>query len=181
MLKKEGEWKTWKNTLSWLDLLVDSKTDFEPETFEKNDSVTIFWSSGTTGDPKGVLLSFDMMARLVLAEKSVFVDSSVNLETFIMTTNFFHAGGFTFALINGIKSCNNIVIFSDGIVKASDLHQAIDYFHPTVLKLGSHHAIELGYSQPLFESLNLSSVEYILPMGAPVYKGKDYFMFKLPQ
>ena len=57
-----------------------------------------------------------------------------------MTTNFFHAGGFFFALTNGVRNGNTVIIFSakdeDNVVTAQDLQQAChDYkvsFFPTI-------------------------------------------------
>ena len=68
--------------------------------FEKSDDAVLFWSSGTTGDPKGIIYDFDLLARMIINENSVFVDSSVELKSTILTTNFYHVGGFTFSLIS---------------------------------------------------------------------------------
>jgi acyl-coenzyme A synthetase/AMP-(fatty) acid ligase len=152
--------------IKWFDFITESENSVIPneENFMSTDDVLIFWSSGTTGTPKGALYNFDMMARMIIYEKSVFLEDTIDIRCFVMTTNFFHAGGFTFALINGIKSVNTIIVFTSkeesSVITSEDLFQVCDTFKPTILKLGSHHAIQLGYNQPKYPNLDLTSLLY---------------------
>ncbi len=153
--------------------IIDVEFKKESSVMRPNDTAMIFWSSGTTGDPKGIQYSFDMLARMIRNEETIFFKPvEVDFSTFVMTTSFYHTGGFTFALINGIKNFNNVIIFDDNgrDVTAQDLYQACHLYQPTLMKLVSSHAILLGYSKP-DEGLDTSSLKHILPMGAPVYQG----------
>lgn len=177
--------KNWKEEnhelyriVKWSEFLKEGDSlNKEPneENFEAEDDVVIFWSSGTTGAPKGAIYHYDLLARMVTHEKSVFVDPSLDLSTMLVTTNFFHAGSFTFNLVNGIKSCNTIIVFSspdeDSVIKPTDFHRACHDYKVKLMKVGSHHATHLGYAVPEDPTLDLSSLQYILPMGAPVNQG----------
>ena len=163
---------------TWTEFTEISKDLKETEVNEENikpeEEVVIFWSSGTTGEPKGVLFHFDLLARMIVFEKYVFLEDHFELESFALTTNFYHAVGFTSSLINNIRSGNQVIIFpsteKNCIVKPEELHEICHKFRPSVMILGSHHAIQLGYTKPK-EGLDLSSLKNLLPMGSPVYKG----------
>ena len=147
-------------SMSWSEFLKkgEGMTEKANETnFNGNETVMIFWSSGTTGTPKGIMYSFEMLARQLIFEETAFSLPLPPNEMghFIMTTNFFHAGGFHFAFTNGIRNGNTVIIFSakdeNNVVTAQDLQQAChDYkvsFFPRFLlkKLTKSKAIFLQF------------------------------------
>ncbi len=155
--------------VDYQDFLAEGKAEpdetFESATdFEADDDVLFFWSSGTTGLPKGASYSYDQMARMILHEQSVFVDNTVDTRTVLMTTNFFHAGGFTFALVTGVKNCHTLVLFASkeesAVITPEDFFRAAHEYRPSVMKVGSHHAIKLGYSKPEVKDYDLTGVQY---------------------
>ena len=103
-------------SVSWSEFLEEGQHECEiqAKNFDKNDHALIFWSSGTTGTPKGIIYHFDMIARQILFEKTSFAIplEPTKIGHFILTTNFFHAGGFWFSLINGLRNGNTVIVFT---------------------------------------------------------------------
>lgn len=77
--------------------------------FEKNDPSIIFWSSGTTGDPKGIVLDFSYALRMINFQENYFNAPDGDHETFLVTTNMFHIGGFFYTLLNGLRHGQSII------------------------------------------------------------------------
>ena len=131
-------------SMSWSEFLmkgVEMTEEINETNFDENETVMIFWSSGTTGTPKGIMYSFEMLSRQLKFEETAFSLPLPpdKLGHFIMTTNFFHAGGFHFAFTNGIRNGNTVIIFSakdeDNVVTAQDLQQACHDYKVSLFSL----------------------------------------------
>ena len=143
----------------------------EVETFEEDDTVIIFWSSGTTGLPKGIQHSVKTFQYVIGDMESRMAFNDVLGMT---TTCFFHVGGFFYPLKNLIHERSSWV-FNHGpdLDNAPDtcqvLFEEIDLFKPSYLMFGSHHLVMLSKAKPK-KSLNLSSPMLVMPMGSTVPK-----------
>mgnify|MGYP002041990115 FL=1 len=143
----------------------------EVETFEEDDTVVIFWSSGTTGLPKGIQHSVKTFQYVIGDMESRMAFNDVLGMT---TTCFFHVGGFFYPLKNLIHERSSWV-FNHGpdLDNAPDtcqvLFEEIDLFKPSYLMFGSHHLVMLSKAKPK-KPLDLSSPMLVMPMGSTVPK-----------
>ena len=87
-----------ENILAMLDDLLDERMAPDPVEIQdtKNETCIIFWSSGTTGLPKGICHSHFSALHLVGFAKDMVEQDSPQ----VTTTCFFHIGGFTDATIS---------------------------------------------------------------------------------
>ena len=147
-----------------------SKTDFEVDPFEDDDTAVIFWSSGTTGQPKGIQHSINTFKYVI---GSIEERRPIHNLVGLTTTCFFHIGGFFFPFsIIHEKHCR---IFNHGPdLENADtneiLFRQIDKFKPSYLMFGSHHLVSLSKAKPKDKSLDLSSPLIVSPMGSTVPK-----------
>ena len=143
----------------------------EVETFEEDDTVVIFWSSGTTGLPKGIQHSVKTFQYVIGDMESRMAFNDVLGMT---TTCFFHVGGFFYPLKTLIHERSSWV-FNHGpdLDNAPDtcqvLFEEIDLFKPSYLMFGSHHLVMLSKAKPK-KPLDLSSPMLVMPMGSTVPK-----------
>ena len=143
----------------------------EVEQFEEDDTIIIFWSSGTTGLPKGIQHSVKTFQYVIgdLESRRAFND-----VLGMTTTCFFHVGGFFYPLKNLIHEKSSWV-FNHGpdLDNATDtcqiLFEEIDLFKPFYLMFGSHHLVMLSKAKPK-KSLDLSTPMLVMPMGSTVPK-----------
>ena len=133
---------------------------------QEDDTVLIFWSSGTTGLPKGIQHTFKALKYMIYN-----MEKSGSVDKVMTTTCFFHAGGFTTPLENLVRKIQ--VVFNHGTdIDTEDtcqiLYKETDLFKPKRLIFGSHHMVQLSQNGPKDKTLDLSSVLFVSPMGSTV-------------
>ena len=134
-----------------------------PAKVEDDATLVIFWSSGTTGRPKGIRHGRKFLMRSL-------VKSSFPPDTLLQTTCFFHTGGF-FAPLDGGLYNGFTVVFHNPNTTAQSILKSVDKYKPLAIVCGSHHAVQLSMMNSEHQGLDLSSVKIIAPMGAAVYSG----------
>ncbi len=127
-----------------------------------NETMVIFWSSGTTGAPKGIGHGANFLLRSL-------VKSSFSASTLLQTTCFFHTGGFFAPIDGGIYNGFRIVFRNaNECITAESLMENVEEFKPSVIVCGSHHAAQLSTCQN-FQTYDLSSVLIVAPMGSALH------------
>ena len=129
-----------------------------------NERAVIFWSSGTTGNPKGIVNTHE--ALIMNFTSKIFSPPATGNDCFLQTTCMFHGGGFLFAIINCIRNGVKLITFClrDG-VSTEDIFHACDKYQPSVLMVGSHHGFRLSNANAP-KGLKLNSVLSIVPIGS---------------
>ena len=135
--------------------------DFKAETVHENDPALIMYTSGTTGQPKGILLNYRHLQGSPQAMK-YFVDLSER-DVKLCAIPLSHIGGFIY-----IQNC---IIFGISLV-------LMDRFHPfEFLKLVQEHKVTCFHIvPPMYTALltlkhidqfDLSSLRWVVVFGAP--------------
>lgn len=133
-----------------------------PEDVNVDDTTIIFWSSGTTGMPKGICHSHRFM-------KGSLNDTAFPDCTLMQTTCMFHAGGFILPFDGGIHNKLPIAFMNPNkTITAHDLFEQIFAHQPSVLICGSHHVVQMAGTPT---DHILYSVKIVAPLGASVQDG----------
>ncbi len=138
-------------------------TEFDPKAVP-----ILFWSSGTTGKPKGILLPNDTLMSWMRGWGS----NDMPKYIYLQTTCFFHGGGFL-GPINCIMGESSTTFFPieklEGKDCVSKLYKAVEQLKPTYITGGSHHIMRMCFSpRSASEDFDLSSVATVAPLGASV-------------
>ena len=160
------------NFHSYHEILNEAENKSQPPLLQNGppkdeDTCIIFWSSGTTGLPKGIEHSFKSF-RYITYTKLNKQDGGIGKT--LTTTCMFHCGGFGMIFDNLLQK--SPVIFNHGtdidIDAAQILFREIDCFKPIRIVFGSHHMLQLSKQKPTDKSLDLNSVLMASPMGSTV-------------
>ena len=132
-----------------------------------DETAIIFWSSGTTGIPKGIQHSVKYMKRYLYLFELMKSRGPRKIPK-ITTTCFFHVGGF----ISPFDLWSTVIFNSgsdlDGEHCTELLYKEINCFKPQSMVCGSHHLVQMSQNPPINDSLDLSSVLTVMPMGTRV-------------
>ena len=95
-------------TISYQELISGGSTEFECEDVEEDALVLLLYTSGTTGKPKGVMLTHrNLMAEYIIAKK---IFSITPEDRFAAVLPFFHVYGLADVLFVAIVSGSSIVL-----------------------------------------------------------------------
>ena len=121
-----------------------------------NDTAIIFWSSGTTGIPKGIEHTVRYIKKMFFWMKN---SKNPFKEAYLTTTCHFHVGGFLSPL--DVRNRARTFLFNhgkdiDGAKTSELLYQEISMFKPFILICGSHHLVLLSQNDPKETSLGIN-------------------------
>ena len=168
--KPEVDWKTIQKSVPSLINIISLGLDFErlfksgefkPQVISDTDPALIMYTSGTTGNPKGILLNYKHLQGSPQAMK-YFVDLSER-DVKLCAIPLSHIGGFIY-----IQNC---IIFGISLV-------LMDRFHPMEFlknivqhKVTCFHIVPPMYTAMLtvknIEQFDLSSLRWVVVFGAP--------------
>lgn len=118
------------------------------------DEAVVIFTSGTTGEPKGVVHSFDSLANSILNGAEILNHNVA--DKWLASLPFYHIGGFQIlcrALSNGCE----IILPED--LEIESLKKSIEEFHPTHISLVSTQLFRLLESKiKIYDSLKITLI-----------------------
>lgn len=133
--------------------LSEDKQDDKTESIYTDQAVVIF-TSGATGEPKGVVHSFDSLANSILNGAEILNHNVA--DKWLASLPFYHIGGFQIlcrALSNGCE----IILPED--LEIESLKKSIEEFHPTHISLVSTQLFRLLDSKiKIYDSLKITLI-----------------------
>ena len=168
---KVGELKCAPRILNSCD---ESDADVSFDEPEENDLVGLFYTSGTTGGPKGVMLTHRNLWSNAL---HTMVAGGMAQGVWLHAAPMFHAADLTSIYMNatlGSSNCYMAVFDPEGLLRAVETQRVTDtIIVPTMINMILHHAS--------FDRYDLSSLKRVMygasPMPAPLI---ELAMRKLP-
>jgi acyl-CoA synthetase (AMP-forming)/AMP-acid ligase II len=150
-----------ENSLFLQDLLEKGKATFTQTEVQDKDCAIIFYTSGTTGKPKGVLISYLQLEAPARA-MSYFVDLS-DKDTILCALPFSHLGGLVF--IQGILFLGAKVVLMERFIPSEFLKNVQNHKVNCFWLVPSMYYALLQLKE--FEVFDLSSLNWVCSFGAP--------------
>ena len=151
------------------ELMQSDLTVIEPEISAENDVCALPYSSGTTGLPKGVMLThFNLIVNMRQIEGMTSHNAICEQDTVLGVLPFFHIYGMVVIMLYSLYRRGTIVCMSrfemEAFLSAIETHKVTKapIVPPIVLGLAKH---------PAVEKYDLSSLELILSGAAPLGEG----------
>ncbi|WOQ17457.1 long-chain-fatty-acid--CoA ligase [Raineyella sp. W15-4] len=140
-----------RGTMRWRALLADQPVDPEVPRPTVQDLAVIQYTSGTTGHPKGAMLTHFNLYANALQGKAWMKDAQYRTENFYAVLPMFHAFGMTLYLTYGVLRQANLVLFPkfdvDLVLKAAKRFPPTVYCAvPPIYERTARAAIERGVS-----------------------------------
>jgi len=147
--------------LSFDALLDNGRIDFKPQDISDSDYAIIFYTSGTTGKPKGVLVNYRQIEAP--AKSMPYFAGLSDKDIALCVLPFSHVGGLVF--IQGLLFLGSTVVLMDRFIPAVFL-KCIEKYKVTCFWLvpSMYYAI-LQLKE--FEVFNLASLRWVVSFGAP--------------
>jgi 4-coumarate--CoA ligase len=154
-----------EGTTAFGDLLQKSSSQLVTYSQSPDDVVVIPYSSGTTGLPKGVMLTHYNLVANIVQVKTVNGDSIGPKDSFLGCLPFFHIYGLVVVLLTGLYRGNTVTVmtkFELELFLTTVQSQKVTTLHlvpPIILAMAKH---------PLVSKFDLSSVKTIMSGAAPL-------------
>ncbi len=149
--------------LSFEELLKNSRNTLPQVKTEDKDYAIIFYTSGTTGKPKGVLINY---RQLEASPKAIeyFVDSDINgKDTTLCALPFSHLGGLIYVQVNVVFKAT--VVLMERFMPQDFLRNIQNYKVNWFWLVPSMYYAFLQLKE--FETFDLASLRWIVIFGAP--------------
>ncbi len=145
------------------DLITEEipELDVDLGDFDACDDAIIFWSSGSTGAPKGIVHSHETLFKAF--------DTVEAGNRILMSNIMFHIGGFIIPIRQGINVSQSVGFMTD--FNTADCLDIMCSWAPSVVYLGIGHYIQLSACQK-DEDLKFGSLKTIVPCGGAITEGK---------
>jgi len=147
--------------LSFEELVDKNKKSFLPQEVPNEDYACIFYTSGTTGKPKGVLTNYLQIAAP--AKAMAYFAGLSSKDIALCALPFAHLGGLVF--IQGIIFLGSTVVLMDRFIPVEFLKNIAKYKISCLWLVPSMYYAMLQLRE--FESFDLSSLQWITSFGAP--------------
>ncbi|MHA6252082.1 long-chain-fatty-acid--CoA ligase [Oceanobacillus sp. CAU 1775] len=120
-----------EDTHVWQNIMKNSKPEFKkPEIDPKNDIALLQYTGGTTGHPKGVILThYNLVANLQMCEAWLY-KTKPGEETVLAVLPFFHVYGMTTVMNFAVKQASKMILMPK--FNAEDVLKVIDKQKPTL-------------------------------------------------
>jgi long-chain acyl-CoA synthetase len=119
-----------EKVLWWERLMRRSPGDFQPVPLIADDLATLLYTGGTTGAPKGVMLSHRNLVANAVQTRAWFADLREGHEAFVGVLPFAHSYGLTTCLNVALLSGSSVILMPTFEVEAC--LKTIRRYHPTV-------------------------------------------------
>jgi acyl-CoA synthetase (AMP-forming)/AMP-acid ligase II len=147
--------------LSFEELIAQGNNNYPQADIADKDHTIIFYTSGTTGKPKGVLVNYLQLGAPPKA-MSYFVDLNAQ-DTALCALPFSHLGGLVF--IQSTLFLGTTVVLMERFLPLDFLRQIQDYKVTCFWLVPSMYYAILQLKE--FESFDLSSLKWLVSFGAP--------------
>lgn len=120
-----------EDTHVWQNIMKNAKPEFErPEIDPKNDIALLQYTGGTTGHPKGVMLThYNLVANLQMCEAWLY-KTTPGEEIVLAVLPFFHVYGMTTVMNFAVKQASKLILMPK--FNAEDVLKVIDKQKPTL-------------------------------------------------
>ena len=122
-----------KNILISFDDLPDNKEKIRQKNFSKENTALILFTSGSSGKPKAVMLSFENLIQSAIIGNKVL--NLTNKDRWLASLPFYHIGGFSI-IIRALLFGSSIIIPAS--LSCEDLMKSLMKYHSTLASLVSN-------------------------------------------
>jgi long-chain acyl-CoA synthetase len=151
--------------LWWERLMRRTPDDFRPLPVISDDLAALLYTGGTTGEPKGVMLSHRNLVANAVQTRVWFVDLREGEESFLGVLPFSHSYGLTACLNVAVLSGSTVVLVPR--FEAGEVLRAVRRYHPTLFP-----GVPSMYARinefPKVRSYDLASVKACISGASPL-------------
>jgi len=154
-IKNKEKYITWKTFISHQ---MDNITDINSK---KDDPAVIFQSGGTTGKPKGIVLSNGNMNAATISALNAYPDLCKD-DKILGIMPIFHGFGLEVSINDAFACGANVVLIP--LFKAQNFHELLIKHNPSVL-VGVPTLFEALTTNKKMKNINLSKLKYVISGG----------------
>lgn len=154
-----------------LDHLMSSATDggenrASPGQWPAAPVASIFWSSGTTGEPKGIPWGQQAMICAMTNPFYMLASAEDGNDHVLSTVSMWHMYGVVVHLSNALCRQSTVYFFPDtSNLQMADIYLACHRYQPHTLVTSYYHGLLLANAAAPDQRLELNSVKLIIPIG----------------